>query len=49
MDLPDAMAIVVALAKSAMAEKDEEPEAHAQHQEAINIVEDFAVNELGDE
>lgn len=47
MDAADALQIVLDLDRSAMA--GEEPEAHAQHAEAIAIVEDIAVNQFGDE
>jgi|GEM_PF-4331583 hypothetical protein len=49
LDLADALQIVVNLARSAMADRDEEPEAFSEHDEAIRIVEDFATNHFGDD
>lgn len=48
MDFADALQIVIDLARSAMADTDE-PEAFAQHNDALNIVEDYAVNHEGND
>lgn len=48
-DIADALQIVIDLAQSVIAEKDEEPQAHAEHSEAIAVVEDMAVNQFGDD
>lgn len=49
MDIADAIQIVLDLAKQNIVDVREMPEEHAKQQEAINTVEDFAVNHLGDD
>lgn len=48
MDIAEAIQIVLDLAKQNVIDVREMPEDHAKQQEAINTVEDFAVNHLGD-
>ncbi|QDH84156.1 hypothetical protein KMC56_gp18 [Achromobacter phage vB_AxyP_19-32_Axy12] len=48
MDIADAFQIVIDLAKQNMAPTDMSEE-RARQQEAINMIEDIAVNEYGDE
>lgn len=49
LDLADCMQIVIDLAKSAMVKEVEEPVAYAQQEEAIHTIQDFAVNQMGDD
>jgi hypothetical protein len=49
MELATAMQIVLDLAKQNVIDHREHEEEHARQNEAIDTVEDFAVNHLGDE
>ena len=47
--LADAFGIVLELARQNVADETDMPEEHARQIHAINMVEDFAVNHLGDD
>lgn len=49
MDIAEALQIVIDLAKQNIAPEEDMPEEHARQVEAINMVEDMAVNQFGDE
>jgi hypothetical protein len=49
MDIAEALKIVLELAKQNLISEDEMPEEYARQKEAIDIVEDLAVNEYGDD
>lgn len=49
MDMAKAIQVVLELAKQNMIDVHEMPDEHAKQQEAIDTVEDFAVNQLGDD
>jgi len=48
-DIADAFQIVIDLAKQNVADQLDHPDHHKQQEEAINIIEDLAVNEYGDD
>lgn len=47
-DIADAFQIVLDLAKQNVIDERDDPEEHARQIEAINTIEDIAVNEYGD-
>lgn len=49
MDLANALQIILDLAKQNVIDEDDQPEEHARQTEAINTVEDMAVNQFGDD
>jgi hypothetical protein len=49
MDIAEALQIVIDLAKQNVVDEVDMPEEHARQVEAINIVEDMAVNQFGDD
>ena len=49
MDIADAFQIVIDLAKQNVADQLDHPDHHKQQEEAINMIEDIAVNEYGND
>lgn len=49
MDAASAFAIVLDLARQGMISAEDMPDEHERQREAINIIEDIAANEYGDE
>jgi hypothetical protein len=49
MDLVEAIEIALKLARQAMVAESVDPEAHAHQKDACDTLEDFAVNQLGDD
>ena len=49
MDMATALQIVVELARQNMVDRDEMPEIYETQNEAINMIEDMAVNVFGDD
>lgn len=49
MDIADALQIVIDLARQNLCDEKDMPEEHARQLEACDMVEDFAVNQCGDD